>query len=266
MAERLTVYQVDAFTNELFKGNPAGVCITNKEISTEVMQNIALEMNLSETAFVKNSGDFFEIRFFTPEVEVELCGHATLSSSHILYETNVISNHQNIIFKAKASDLFVRKNDDWLVMDFPQFYLKNIEISKAFQEITGVEAIEMIECNRGWKIVLVKSEEEVASLNPNTELLKQNGLGHIMVTAASKKSGIDYVDRCFVPDVGIIEDPVTGSAQCGLGPYWKIKTSKSKFVCKQLSKRGGTLKIEVSDNRVEIAGQAITVFKAEFSI
>ncbi len=266
MKQKLTVYQVDAFTHELFKGNPAGVCLYEKALDVTLMQNIALEMNLSETAFVRKMGSNFEIRYFTPEVEVDLCGHSTLSSAHIIFETGIVPKNKTISFKAKASDLSVKIENGWIVMNFPQYFLKKIEGINAFKEITGISPLEIYECDRGWKIILVDNEEDIAKMNPNSELLKQNNLGHIMVTAKSKKNGIDYVDRCFVPDVGIIEDPVTGSAQCGLGPYWKMKTGKTHFVCQQLSKRGGILKIDVLDERIDIAGQAITVFKTEFSI
>jgi PhzF family phenazine biosynthesis protein len=264
--ENLIVYQVDAFTNETFKGNPAGVCIVDKELDTALMQNIALEMNLSETAFIRKTGTSFEIRYFTPEIEVPLCGHATLGSSHILYSTGLVNSNEKIIFNAKAGELIVKKAGDWITMNFPQYFLNKIEVPAAFEQIIGIKPVEAYECDRGWKLLAFNTVDEIVNMKPNFELLKQNELGHIMVTAPSKREGVDYVHRCFVPDVGINEDPVTGSAQCALGPYWKLKTGKTNFVAHQLSKRTGILKVDVLPERVEISGQAITVFKAEFSI
>jgi len=264
--ENLIVYQVDAFTNEPFKGNPAGVCVTDRELDTALMQNIALEMNLSETAFIRKIGESFEIRYFTPEIEVPLCGHATLGSSHILYTTGLVNENDKIVFQAKAGELIVKKTGDWIKMNFPQYFLNKIDIPATFEQITNIQPIEAYESERGWKLFLLNSEDDVANIKPNFELLKQNNLGHIMVTSMSIRTGVDYVHRCFVPNVGINEDPVTGSAQCALGPYWKMKTGKTNFVAHQLSKRTGILKVDVLPERVEISGQAITIFKADFSI
>ena len=264
--ETLTIYQVDAFTNELFKGNPAGVCIIDRELDTDLMQNIALEMNLSETAFVRQIGTSFEIRYFTPEIEVPLCGHATLGSSHILYSTGLVGKNEKIVFIAKAGELIVKKEGDWITMNFPQYFLNKIDTPSAFEQITSVRPIETYESERGWKLFLLNSEDDVANISPNFELLKQHNLGHTMVTAKSVKPGVDYVHRCFAPDAGINEDPVTGSAQCALGPFWKMKTGKSSFIANQLSKRTGVLKVNVLHERVEISGQAVTVFKADFNI
>ena len=165
--ENLIVYQVDAFTNEPFKGNPAGVCVTDRELDTALMQNIALEMNLSETAFIRKIGESFEIRYFTPEIEVPLCGHATLGSSHILYTTGLVNENDKIVFQAKAGELIVKKTGDWIKMNFPQYFLNKIDIPATFEQITNIQPIEAYESERGWKLFLLNSEDDVANIKPN---------------------------------------------------------------------------------------------------
>lgn len=261
-----TIYQVDAFTTEPFKGNPAAVCIAGEMPPAEMMQNIAMEMNLSETAFVRPREKDFEIRFFTPVSEVDLCGHATLSASHILYETGIVKPDSPVRFHSRAGELDISKKGSKIIMNFPVYSLRRIDIPSSFKESTGLNGLELYQSDYDWKLVLVSSEKEVIDANPGPEAIRKAGLGELIVTAISSNPDYDFVVRCFVPDLGIDEDPVTGSAQCALAPFWNMKTGKKEFRSFQASRRTGKLGVRLLDNRVEIAGEALTVLKAEMLI
>lgn len=261
-----TLYQVDAFTTEPFRGNPAGVYITERMPPTEMMQNIAMEMNLSETAFVTPRENDFIIRFFTPVSEVDLCGHASLAASHIIYETGLVSPGDHITFHSKAGELKIRKEGRRIIMNFPVYSLERIDIPDSFLRDTGLEALELYRSDYDWKLVLVQSEQEVLEADPSPDAIKKAGLGELMITAVSSMPEYDFVVRCFVPDLGISEDPVTGSAHCALAPFWNMKTGKTEFRSFQASKRSGELFVKLSGNRVEIAGEALTIFRAELLI
>ncbi|MBW6458989.1 MAG: PhzF family phenazine biosynthesis protein [Bacteroidales bacterium] len=190
----------------------------------EWMQNIALEMNLSETAFIIHNGGFFKIRYFTPEREVPLYGHATLASAHIIYETGILGDHEVIIFKAEGGDLTVSRESDWIKMNFPEYPLKKINPIKAFKDTIGFEPVEMYSSLYDWIIAVAKSPEEIIQAKPDFETMKRNGLGHLIITAKSELNSF------------------------------------------QLSKRTGILRVKQIDNRVEIWGKAITIFRAELKI
>jgi len=260
------IYQVDAFTSRAFKGNPAGVMICMEEPDSQFMQNIAMEMNLSETAFVTPANNEYSIRYFTPVNEVDLCGHATLSASHILYETGMAKPGSKIIFHSKAGKLIIVKKGSQIIMDFPVYNLKKIDIPSSFKDVTGLDALELYESDYDWKLVLVQSDKEVIQAEPRPDYLREAGLGELMVTAVSSNPQYDFVVRCFVPDLGIGEDPVTGSAHCALVPFWNMKTGKTWFKSFQASKRTGELELRLVNNRVEIAGEAVTVMRAELMI
>jgi PhzF family phenazine biosynthesis protein len=257
------IYQVDAFTNEPFKGNPAAVCITSKEPASEWMQNIAMEMNLSETAFVFPGEDCRIIRFFTPVAEMQLCGHATLSAAHILYETGMVKSDEEITFSSKAGELLVKKNGDWITMNFPAYSLDKMEITPEFERVTGIQPLELFQAGYGWTLALLKNENEIRSMKPHFSLMKNSKFGDLIITAESEDPAFDFCVRCFAPAVGIDEDPVTGSAHCALVPYWSEKTGRKDFLSHQVSKREGILKVSLKGKRVEISGQALTIFKAE---
>ena len=257
------LYQVDSFTNTPFKGNPAGVMILDMETSSDWMQQIATEMNLSETAFITPNGDNFNIRFFTPTKEVPLCGHATLASGHIIYELGLRKQNETIRLQAQEDLLTLHKDGDCITMTFPKYPLKKIDIPNRFQEIVGFTPVEIYESKYKWVLALAENENIIKSLQPNIEPMKANELGHLMVTAKSDQNNIDFVVRCFVPWMGIDEDPVTGSAQCALVPYWHMKTGKNEFNSLQVSKRTGELMVALKENSVIIQGKAITVFKIE---
>jgi PhzF family phenazine biosynthesis protein len=266
MTGNKTIFQVDAFSDTPFKGNPAGVMIVDKDTPAGWMQNMALEMNLSETAFLVPKEGSFDIRYFTPTVEVPLCGHATLASAHILFQLGIAEPGKSILLNAKWGSLTVRKEGDWIVMNFPVFSLTQIEIPVALHDLVGFKPIEAWSSDDNWIIAIAKTEAEVRSAKPNFAALVENGLGHLMITALSSEENTDFVVRCFAPRSGINEDPVTGSAHCALTPLWFKKTGKKEMNSFQVSERTGRLKVRLTDGRVEISGQAVTIFKAELQI
>lgn len=261
-----TIFQVDAFTDEPFKGNPAGVMIVTEEVSSQWMQNMAAEMNLSETAFVFPGEKEFQIRYFTPTIEVPLCGHATLASSHIIYELGLKPAHETIKLKAKGADLTIKKEEDWIVMNFPAYPVQKTGIHKEFKRLVGFEPIEMYSSMYDWVIAIAKGEDDVLNACPDFGSLTEQGLGHLMITAKSDADQADIVVRCFAPVAGINEDQVTGSAHCALTPLWCEKLGKSELDSLQLSKRTGRLKVKCDKGRVEIKGKALTVFEAKLKI
>ena len=266
MIEKRTIYQVDAFTSEPFKGNPAAVCLTESFTSNDWMQNVAAEMNLSETAFIIRKNGEIRIRFFTPAAEVSLCGHATLSSAHILYEMGLFVPGDEIIFKSKAGDLKATKTDEWITLDFPAFAIKQSSIPQKLNEAIGVNSMEAWNSDYGWVLIRVGTEQEVREAKPDFSMMVKENIGHVMITAPSDSSEFDFVVRCFAPVIGIDEDPVTGSAHCALVPYWSMKTGNKDFISHQISKREGILKLRLQGDRVLISGQAKTIFVADLLI
>jgi predicted PhzF superfamily epimerase YddE/YHI9 len=266
MSNNRTIYQVDAFTDEPFRGNPAGVMIVDETVSRTWMQDMAMEMNLSETAFLIKNGPDYRIRYFTPSTEVPLCGHATLASSHIVFELGLRKPGETIVFKAAGGDLYVRKDTDWLVMNFPVYPIRKIEISPLFRKLVGFEPLEMYSSNDAWVIAVAGSEQEIQDASPDFGSLTANGLGHLMITSRCDSGRADFTVRCFAPLSGINEDPVTGSAHCALTPLWGEKLGKTEMDSLQLSKRTGRLKVSQADGRVLIKGKALTVFEAQLKI
>ena len=261
-----TIYQVDAFTTKVFKGNPAGVMILNENLEDDLMQNIAKEMNLSETAFVNISKKPFSIRYFTPTTEIPLCGHATLASAHIMYESNVTAKNEVIHFNAKGGRLKVSKEANGIKMVFPKYEIKKTKKNMDFKKLIGFNPIETYSCANNWTIAIAKSEDEIIHSKPIFSELIANGLGFLVISSLSERKNVDFVVRCFAPICGIEEDPVTGSAQCGLVPVWNLKTGKNAFKAEQISERTGELDLKLIDNNVEIIGNAVTVFEAQIKL
>jgi PhzF family phenazine biosynthesis protein len=261
----MNIYQVDSFTSEIFKGNPAGVCILDKFLETHIMQSIATEMNLSETAFIETKEKIFKIRYFTPTQEVPLCGHATLASAHILYELGIIPIINEFVLRAEESDLTISFADNWIKMDFPAYKLTEKKILTEFCEIIGIKPIELYESDNKWIVARVETEKEVQDATPDFGKIQEKNMGLVIaVTAKSESSDYDFVVRVFCnPTSGIAEDPVTGAANCILVPFWNMKLDKKNFKSKQLSKRTGELKTVYKGDRIEILGQAKTVFRIE---
>ncbi len=263
MVKNNLIWQVDAFTDQPFRGNPAGVCIIGKEMSDAWMQNVAMEMNLSETAFVLKSKNGFTIRFFSPESEIPLCGHATLSSAHILFNEGFVSLNEKINFKSKAGELIISSSGSWITMNFPFYESEKMKIPAGFEKITGIVPAELHRTAHDWVIALLNNEKEVRNLNPDFRLMKKSEFGDLIVTAPSDDVKYDFCVRCFAPALGIDEDPVTGSAHCALVPFWNHRTGKKDFISHQVSRREGVLKVGLRGERVEISGQAITIIRGE---
>lgn len=258
----MNLYQVDAFTNELFKGNPAAVCPLEKWISYDLMQTIAEENNLSETVFFVENNTGFDIKWFTPTCEVDLCGHATLAAAHIIFtELNYTKN--KIEFNSKSGILTVEKNKDWYTLNFPSEEINEIKTPKLLQEALNVPILKTFAGN--WKcMVELENEETILNLTPNFSKLTELEFPGIIVTA--KGNNVAFVSRFFAPKIGINEDPVTGSAHTLLIPYWAKKLNLNKLNAIQLSKRTGFLKCEYLNTRVEISGQAITYLKGQLTL
>lgn len=247
-------YVVDAFTDEIFKGNPAGVCVLNEWINDNIMQKIASENNLSETAFVVKNDTSYDLRWFTPKAEIDLCGHATLGTSYVI-SSFVDVGIEDMIFNTASGILKVKRKDDLYEMDFPLREPENIELSKGvISEIIGIEPAELY-LSRDLFVVL-ESEKQVEKLTPDFSKMIEldKGLG-VIVTA--KGTDVDFVSRCFYPKLGVNEDPVTGSAHSNLIPFWAQRLNKDEMIAKQLSKRGGTLYCKMAGNRVKISGKAV---------
>jgi PhzF family phenazine biosynthesis protein len=250
---KIQVYQVDAFTSEVFSGNPAAVCLLNGWISDSVLQSIASENNLSETAFLVRNGIGFDLRWFTPATEVALCGHATLASAYVLFELQGWPESTICFQTRKSGQLVVEKRDRLLEMDFPSRPPISTVPADGFGEKLGVAPMEVLGSEEDILVVL-ESEEQVRALKPNLSALAALDCRGVIVTAGGEKA--DFVSRFFAPAVGIPEDPVTGSAHCVLTPYWAKVLRKNELHAVQVSGRSGELFCRDRGNRVSIAGEA----------
>ncbi|MDF2549150.1 MAG: phenazine biosynthesis protein PhzF family [Chlamydiales bacterium] len=263
-------WQVDAFTDQVFCGNPAAVFLFEKPPLEEVMQKIANEMNLSETVFVIREREYFEkdlwtIRWFTPSVEVDLCGHATLAAAHILWQEGVARGEQ-ISFQSKSGLLSVTRSKDSYTLNFPL----QPPVSKVNDPLYQARAMDLlgllpeyIGTNGGDCIFVLKDAASVSSFIPDPQKIAAFEERGLLLTAQSLSSPYDYIYRAFFPKLDVLEDPVTGSANTSLAPYWAEKLKKEKLFARQVSSRGGDLTLEVAKERVLITGKAITVFRAE---
>ena len=264
----LKLYQVDAFATDLFSGNPAGVCVVDETLFANgaLLQKIAAEMNLSETVFaVGRSGSGFALRWFTPTVEVPICGHATLSCAHILYETGAVSRDAQIVFSGQSGELRAKRCGDLVELDFPLFGVHKTKPPKEAMRALGVKPVSYAQEGE-WAVVEVGTEEELRALSPDFVALKDMEPADWIVTCASADPAFDFCSRMFAPAVGIDEDPVTGAAHCVLAPYWESKLGKKSFRARQLSARGGIVECETSGERVVLRGRAITVFDIDMRI
>lgn len=260
----IRILQIDAFTDRPFAGNPAAVCLLEKEADSDWMQAVAAEMNLSETAFVRPIEDGFELRWFTPLVEVDLCGHATLASAHGLWGEGVVSGAQPIRFHTKSGTLTCTRDGDFIELDFPATPLQEAEPNAGLIVALGVEPV-FVGKSKFDDLVQVESEEAVRSLKPDFSQLRELSMRGVMVTSVSDDPSFDFVSRFFAPGVGIDEDPVTGSAHCCLGPYWSERLGKTEMTAFQASARGGVVRVRVEGDRVLLGGQAVTVLRGELS-
>jgi PhzF family phenazine biosynthesis protein len=256
------IVQVDAFTSEPFKGNPAAVCVLEAERDAAWMQRVASEMNLAETAFLRPREDGFGLRWFTPAVEVDLCGHATLASAHVLWESGRLAAGQTARFHTKSGLLTAVRVGDWIELDFPSTPEESVEAPPGLIEALGAPP-RYVGKSRFDYLVELDSEAAVARLRPDFGALGAISARGVIATARSADPGFDFVSRFFAPASGINEDPVTGSSHCCLAPFWSRLLGKSTFLARQISARGGVLKIRLDGDRVRLGGQAVTVLRGE---
>jgi PhzF family phenazine biosynthesis protein len=253
---KLSIFHIDAFAENLFEGNPAAVIPLEKWLPDNLLQDIAQENNLSETAYFIKEGDEYHIRWFTPSVEVDLCGHATLASAHVIFEI-LGTQADKIVFHSKSGELKVARKGELIELDFPMATISKCEIPIEITRAFGKEPIEV------WKsddyIAVYENESDIVSLTPDFNILSELNCRGIAATSRGEKT--DFVSRFFAPRCGINEDPVTGSAHCALMPYWANNLGKNKLSAAQLSARGGVLQCELIGARVLIAGKAVKYFE-----
>ncbi|OUC82916.1 PhzF family phenazine biosynthesis protein [Streptosporangium minutum] len=262
----MRIYTVDSFTDQFSKGNPAGVCLLDNPVPDVWMQSIAAEMRHSETAFVLEGedGEPYSLRWFTPVVEVALCGHATLAAAHVLYSTG--SPPETLEFSTKSGILSVTRDGTGLIsMDFPAKALEAVSAPDGLAAALGVEPL-WVGKNVWDYLVEVDSEETVRAVSPDFLALEKVDARGVIVTAPASSPGADYVSRFFAPRVGVNEDPVTGSAHCALAPYWTGKLGSASLVGAQLSQRGGVIHTTVRGDRVELSGRAVTVLSGKLHV
>ena len=263
MAEKIKIYQVDAFTTEVFRGNPAAVCVLENWLSDQTMQAIAAENNLAETAFAVKTGESYHLRWFTPAVEVDLCGHATLATAHVLY-TYYNHNLDVIKFTTQTSGLLnVVRDGENLILDFPADSLEKSESPSGIESALGKIPLEAFRGKSDYLFIFA-SQKEIEEVVPDFQEISKLNCRGLIISAPGEK--VDFVSRFFGPKVGVNEDPVTGSAHTTLTPYWAKKLGKNKLSARQLSKRKGDLTCEFLGERIKITGQAVTYLQGEIFI
>ena len=258
---KLNIYQVDAFSENVFEGNPAAVCPLKEWIADNLLQKIAEENNLSETAFFVAEKDGFRLRWFTPEDEVDLCGHATLATAHVIFK-HLEHIKESVCFYTKSGELEVSRSSLGYSMSFPATQIKPVEPPKGLLEAIGVDSAKTLS---GFDdIVVLENQAQVQSLSPDFAKLMELESRGVVVTAVGDET--DFVSRCFFPKLRVNEDPVTGSAHCELAPYWAGQLNRNNLVGKQLSKRTGVVHCEVVDDRVILSGHAVDYMSGEITI
>ena len=260
---KLALTTVDAFTTKAFTGNPAAVCLLDQELSSDQMQAVAMEMNLSETAFVARTSDpfSFNLRWFTPILEIDLCGHATLASAFWMVKAGWAKTGETIRFQTRSGELLVKSDEDWIEMDFPIIPTQLAKHPFFGNEFFGSKVLQAAKLNKNWILELADAAA-VESCEPDFALVKKHSEEGIIITAPGRVP-FDIVSRYFGPGVGINEDPVTGFAHCALMDYWFQRLGKTVLRAYQASDRGGELHLEKRDNRVIIRGQAVKVLSGE---
>jgi PhzF family phenazine biosynthesis protein len=258
------IIQVDAFAERPFTGNPAAVCVMPAPRDEAWMQNVAMEMNLSETAFLHPEDGGYRLRWFTPAVEVALCGHATLASAHVLWETGALAAGDEACFQTKSGLLTCRRDGGWIWMDFPA---KPEEASGPVAGLAEALGVAPVYVGRSHfdVIVEVASEDEVRRVEPDIRALRAVQARGVIVTARAEGEGRDFVSRFFAPNAGVDEDPVTGSAHCVLAPYWARRLGRDDLAGYQASRRGGTVRVRAAGDRVHLGGQAVTILRGELA-
>ena len=262
----IRITQVDSFTNRPFAGNPAGVCILPQAAAPEWMQSVAREMNLAETAFLVKQRDGYDLRWFTPAVEVDLCGHATLASAHVLWEDGHLKPGTQARFHTKSGLLTADRRDSWIELDFPATPVSPAPAPPGLVEALGATP-RFVGRSKFDYLVEVETEQTLRQLDPDlTALGRAKARGVIVTSRADGGSTYDFVSRFFAPGSGVDEDPVTGSAHCALAPYWAAKLGRAELVGRQASARGGIVKVRAKGERVILAGQAVIVLRGELNV
>jgi PhzF family phenazine biosynthesis protein len=262
----MKIYQVDAFTSEPFKGNPAGVCLLEKAMPDEWMRSLAMEMNLSETAFLLLQREAYSLRWFTPRKEVRLCGHATLATAHILFEESLLKQGDVALFDTLSGRLTARRQGDWIELDFPVRPTTPCDPRPDINAALGITpvATAISPSEMGDYLLLeLASDTAVRNLAPDFIQLEACQARAVIVTSRSDDPAYDFVSRFFAPWLGINEDPVTGSAHCCLAPFWGKRLGRDEMVGYQASARGGVVRVRVAGDRVRLGGQAVTVARGE---
>ena len=249
---KIKIYQIDAFADKIFSGNPAAVCPLNEWLPDELLQNIAMENNLAETAFYVNESEGLRIRWFTPTIEVDLCGHATLATAFVLFYHENYSG-EKIVFNSRSGPLTITKSDEVLTLNFPVDTLVEVNSIPELEQGLGVKPLKTFKGKTDYMLVF-ENEDQIKNMNPDFKLIGTVNTRGIIVTA--KGDNVDFVSRFFGPQSGMDEDPVTGSAHTSLSPYWAKVLNKTEFTALQLSKRLGKLKCKLLGDRVEISGTA----------
>jgi PhzF family phenazine biosynthesis protein len=258
----IRVVQVDAFTNRPFAGNPAAVCVLKEARPDEWMRDVAREMNLSETAFLTPENGGYNLRWLTPAVEVDLCGHATVASAHVLWEDGHLPEGEQARFHTRSGLLTADRKGDWIELDFPAKVAVAAAAPPALLAALGVKEAKFVGKNVFDYLVEVDSEETLRGLSPDHSTLRKEPVRGVIVTARGSGE-YDFVSRFFAPGAGVDEDPVTGSAHTALGPYWAERLGKREFTAFQASARGGVVRVRVEGDRVKLGGQAVTVMTGE---
>jgi PhzF family phenazine biosynthesis protein len=258
-------YQIDAFTDEPFRGNPAAVCLLDRAAGAAWMRSVAAEMNLSETAFVRPLDRDFELRWFTPNVEVDLCGHATLAAAHAVWSAGRVPAAESIVFHTRSGALTCTRGRHGVELDFPATGASPVEPPDGLLAALGVNA-ELVAKTRFDYLVVLQTDDEVRSAAPDFRRLIELKTRGVILTAPSTDARFDFVSRFFAPAVGIDEDPVTGSAHCCLGPYWSQRLKKLELTGYQASSRGGVVQVRVAGDRVILGGQTVTVWRGELLV
>jgi PhzF family phenazine biosynthesis protein len=259
---QIPIFQVDAFTKQPFSGNPAAVCVLPSNARGDWMQQVAQEMNLSETAFLypEADGNEYRLRWFTPTSEVDLCGHATLASAHVLWSFNYLHPEEVARFQTRSGSLTAVRKEGWIELNFPTTYADAVPAPSGLSDALGTVP-QSVWKNRSDYLVEVESEAILRQLKPRMALLQQLPMRGLIVTSAASSEEYDFICRFFAPAVGIDEDPVTGSAFCTLAPFWGDRLQKSEFVAYQASARGGVVRLRWQGERTYISGQAVTVLQ-----
>jgi predicted PhzF superfamily epimerase YddE/YHI9 len=262
------ITQVDAFTDRPFRGNPAAVCLLEHDTADSWMRDVAAEINVSETAFLRRQGQGaeFHLRWFSPTVEVDLCGHATLAAAHVLWEDGIVNGDEPIRFSTRSGLLIANREGERILLDFPAIPVTPIPVSDSFVEAIGAPVV-AAGTNAMDLLLELEDTVHVRSLRPDFQKLRALSPRGVIVTARDIADPVlDFVSRFFCPNVGIDEDPVTGSAHCALGPYWGARLAKNRLIGHQASSRGGRVEVRLSGDRVTLGGTAVTVLRGTLLI